>query len=604
MLEAVGAPDMAPGGPRYRDLQGVVQKGLRAWDRKVLRAGMGRGFLVSLACEGGLPLKLVLREQSSLRRFFKALLEEFRLFDKSDISPTALARRVSRHLPRSLRQEVVYKLSGDLVAEVWSLQSQVSDEDDPLVALDSQRPDWRQGLPLRVGDRVARTFLNNLLNDAADVARRGALRIKYVRYVRQLDQSDDWELLGRYELPRTLRQEDVRRLFDLDSQHPVPSRLDLLSRQDVDDLELLGIGVDRPGPDHRRVIVVEETSRSRVEHRGQVVAAGRTLVLRSRELYRESAVMPGTFPLSDLPWVFVPDVPDEESCNTYRLAGQGGVCVREPEALIVVPGEVEPRRGDEKAKVSLVGQLSSLGRCVYHVGGRIDVALPDDGRVTVETGAGIDTARPQRVLVGRSVNLGRGDQRQYLGRPRLQERLDGTVVREVKDSELKWKPDMPGGAWRAYAQGAVGRGFLRHVVDGNTLFSEGITILPSTFRIRYEPLRQAAAGRLEVHGAGGGLARLIGPEGVTAERVTDADKQILKIRASGGVPANVKLMVDWGERGRAILSVPFPAFQAGFLKPNGHRVNPGAKVSIGKVGALRAFAVAPSEDSHFHLDLS
>ena len=78
MLEALGCGDFAPGRPRYSQLCKAVAEGLRVWRRDLLRVGQGRGFLVTLACEGGLPLRLILREQAKLRQYFNALLEEFR----------------------------------------------------------------------------------------------------------------------------------------------------------------------------------------------------------------------------------------------------------------------------------------------------------------------------------------------------------------------------------------------------------------------------------------------------------------------------------------------------------------------------------------------
>ena len=52
-----------------------IQRGLLAWGRRLQLDQRGRLFLVTLACEGGLPLKLVHRENSALRRFFSHLMD-------------------------------------------------------------------------------------------------------------------------------------------------------------------------------------------------------------------------------------------------------------------------------------------------------------------------------------------------------------------------------------------------------------------------------------------------------------------------------------------------------------------------------------------------
>jgi hypothetical protein len=94
--------------------------------------GAGRAFLLTLACEGGLPLNLVHKEGAKLRSFFKALLEEFQLYRRAGLSPEQLAENVRNRLPKSLRQPVVYALSGQLVDAIWKLQAQVGGSSTPL----------------------------------------------------------------------------------------------------------------------------------------------------------------------------------------------------------------------------------------------------------------------------------------------------------------------------------------------------------------------------------------------------------------------------------------------------------------------------------------
>jgi hypothetical protein len=110
----------------------LVELGLRFWQRRLLTTGAGRAFLLTLACEGGLPLNLVHKEGAKLRSFFKALLEEFQLYRRAGLSPEQLAENVRNRLPKSLRQPVVYALSGQLVDAIWKLQAQVGGSSTPL----------------------------------------------------------------------------------------------------------------------------------------------------------------------------------------------------------------------------------------------------------------------------------------------------------------------------------------------------------------------------------------------------------------------------------------------------------------------------------------
>lgn len=70
----------------------LVELGLRFWQRRLLTTGAGRAFLLTLACEGGLPLNLVHKEGAKLRSFF----------------------------------------SGQLVDAIWKLQAQVGGSSTPL----------------------------------------------------------------------------------------------------------------------------------------------------------------------------------------------------------------------------------------------------------------------------------------------------------------------------------------------------------------------------------------------------------------------------------------------------------------------------------------
>ncbi len=151
-LLAIDCGKLRPNHRQYGELCEMVTKGLCWWNRDLLRTGHGRGFLVTIACEGGLPLKLVLKEQAGLRRYFRALLEEFRASASLGVAPQQMAERVRGWLPRSLRQEVVYELSGNLIGRIWELQAEVGETRTPVLDLDRQRPDWRADLPLQLDD--------------------------------------------------------------------------------------------------------------------------------------------------------------------------------------------------------------------------------------------------------------------------------------------------------------------------------------------------------------------------------------------------------------------------------------------------------------------
>jgi hypothetical protein len=65
--------------PVEQSLYAWVEKGLQHFKRTLLRSRNGerREFLVTLACEGGLPLRLLHKENAHLSRYFRELLTAY-----------------------------------------------------------------------------------------------------------------------------------------------------------------------------------------------------------------------------------------------------------------------------------------------------------------------------------------------------------------------------------------------------------------------------------------------------------------------------------------------------------------------------------------------
>ena len=81
ILEAMGIS-----GIPFPSLYTTVEHGLKLWQREILMVGENRGFLVTLACEGGLPLNVIRKQGVKLRQFFKALLRDVSLYNVAGIS--------------------------------------------------------------------------------------------------------------------------------------------------------------------------------------------------------------------------------------------------------------------------------------------------------------------------------------------------------------------------------------------------------------------------------------------------------------------------------------------------------------------------------------
>src|ERR671931_686361 len=113
--------------PDYKMIYAWVDRGLRHFRRDLLQSPRGdREFLVTLACEGGLPLRLLHKENAHLSRYFRELLTAYhRQRHTPGCDAMDIARQIAaRYLPASLRHDVVFNLSGDLIRSIVQLQEQ------------------------------------------------------------------------------------------------------------------------------------------------------------------------------------------------------------------------------------------------------------------------------------------------------------------------------------------------------------------------------------------------------------------------------------------------------------------------------------------------
>ena len=152
----------------YTRLYRPIQRGLQYWRRPLVVANGARQFLVTLCCEGGLPLNLLAHESHALGDFFRRLLDEQA---RSEL-PRAALPAVASHIaaatlsPR-LRSDQVYELASDLVDAVSQLRPHLPDSGDPLVALDRSVPGWRDRMPLELADKTAMRLFQTLSQYAA-----------------------------------------------------------------------------------------------------------------------------------------------------------------------------------------------------------------------------------------------------------------------------------------------------------------------------------------------------------------------------------------------------------------------------------------------------
>lgn len=592
LLRVIDQPDFAPGRGRYRELQDLVARGFRGWRRQVVRVGYSRGYLATIACEGGLPLQLVLKQHAHLRSYLRGVLEEFRLFAGSGVPPFELAERVRDRLPKSLQQHVVYELSADLINEVRRLQALLGDTATPVRDLDGLRPGWRDELPVRVTDEVARVLLNGLLLDAAEVARGGKAKVRWIVHLRPSAEGE-WLLEGGFDLPVSLAASEFNQLFARPTDASLPRRFELAVRT-------------AGSPDRRLAILTRRRSTSGEVFFGLELLSGarervtatpgcpRELVVRTAEETLTTDLFPGAGGLNELPWVFAPEEPEALEPTPARLVGQGSIKVREPWVLVALPVE-HSREVPGDAEARPVGRLVGCGRDLLVVRGRVRFHAADGSGVTIETSSTEVLSGTDYRLRGPVKLLGRSEQPVFVAPPTLQEWRDGAFVSTIPSHDLEWKPDGPGARWGPYDAQVVGAGRLRYIAHGDVLHTTRIQIIPREARIEIRPSTDPQAGEIVFIGFHGARIAVANHDGIHAVVEEEARECRVRCVARGRLPHEVGVACDWGPRGRLELRLPFPATSAEFCDATGRRLPSESSVALSTLSGMRAETVAASQ---------
>lgn len=597
MLAAIGCDDHAPGGPYYLRLQRIVAEGMRQWKRPLLRIGSGRAFLVTLACEGGLPLKLVRNETAALRLYFKALLEEVRIFGRAGVPARDLAERLAFRLPKSLRHDVVYELCGKLAGTIWELQREVSGSVTPVADLDRRRPEWRDELPLAIDDNVARALLNNLLLDAADVARGRSGRIRWIRAVSST--AKGFRLIGLLGLPGSLRTDDLWALWPDLSDPPRRFELCIAAEGVSETVAYATRSSGSPGANDAGHYTIEPIRDGLAAASGHAAAGSRTLVIRAAGQTHATDAFAGAAALSDLPWVFE-DTGDSDA--EWRFIGEGSASVRADAAIIACqPGTtMNPLDG---STVEELGLLEDFGRRLVRVRGAVRIRDVEGNLAIVRTRADGASEGIEYRLQGRAMIFGRDGAAVYIGAPSLVAfRPDGLAER-IRSEDLQWRSGRSGAGWEPFSSRCIGAGTLRYVSDGGTRFSQRICVLPHETKVTFAPDPGGRGGAIELDGLGRVELAVLNLDGITArpERIAPGVVR-LHLVPIGKAPSDVQLLIRWPDRGEARLWVPFPAQDTRFESASGHPLPPDAPVAVDRLARVRAVAIVPARVASFFIE--
>ena len=579
--------------PEYRLIHNWVERGLRHFKRPLLKNLRGdRQFLVTLACEGGLPLRLLHKENVHLSRYFRELLALYhRERHMLECDAAEMARQVAaRYLPAFLRHDVVFQLSGDLIQSVVKLQEQVAEASDPISALDHAQPQWRDRLPLPVEDDTVEALLRNLVGQARNLAQTERQRWRWRCFL--VRRGENWDIEQHLELPTTVTGISLQAWSGWSNP---PARLHVLL-QTKEGIDIVALLTCIQGMGEQAIYRCEGTHRNGVRLFGNAAATGGQLLLSQRN--QELALpMIGGQELGPLPWVFV------ECDAQWEWCGEGSVRSRNTSVRVLALDE--GRYLTHKGSCESLGSAPELQRSLYQTRGTVEWQHPEFGICQIQCSSQ-ETGEKNFVFRGNRLSLVLNLNPPFLGMPNLLAIGRDDMQRRIDSGTIEWRPlNAPESAWRTNTAMCAGKVWIRYRdASGAQRFRRQVEVVPTTTRVEMTRIgaSEDEAGIIRLSGLAG--VRVIVPEvegcqfrtrpigsGVEIDCFAQMSLPVIQFEAE----------LQWPGGRSLTLSLPFPRKSAAFVRA-GQALPPMERVALGRLAAIQAVVQTPIGGGRYRLE--
>ncbi len=574
----------------FPELYEPLRNAWRWWRVRPVVLGASVRYLGTCACQGGLPLHFVSSPHSNVRRFLRALLREYRLFRRVE-DGYALAEPLRSHLPRSLRQEPVYRLCAEVMDQIWDLRD-VGSQDDPVAVLDRQTPGWRSRMPIDLGDGQARRLIDSLLRDAATAASTETGEFQVIRYI--TDTAAGRKFVVEPRVPQRMSAAGVARLVRV-AQEDLPARFQLR----IDDSHPMPIANGRVAGDD---VVFSGVLAEPEELAAVADREIRWFLQAGRRIGDSFAPRGSTAPADDLPWVFTATDDDEIRFDLYA---EGSVRTRFPRVAVACRDELAPellRRPDCRRWET----QPITGRVMFDVEGDVRLDTPA-GTCRIRTAQEQERQFEHRLTGARCFDF-ETPVPVYHHPPPLSYIEPNGTWRRVPAVQVSWRaargdawlrnPDSPG-VWR-----------VRREVDGETVFLSKLCWAGADFGAKVVPGRESTRGFVDIRGASLDVACEHPHIDVESKRQADhlrvtvrfvLDRVAVAGDGRTGPPSHMVLATRWPNGSTLPVTVPFPGRGARFVHPEHEDADRRRALAVESLYGWRALAISPKAIDTFRL---
>ena len=579
--------------PDYPRIYDWVLQGLKWWRRPLLKSHNGdREFLLTLGCEGGLPLRLLRKENAHLNRYFRELLSAYHLERRAPgCDVTDVARQVAaRYLPTSLRHEVVFNISGDLIQSIVQLQTRIADAADPIASIDRTQPGWRDDLPLPVEDTTVEALLRNLVGQARTLVQ--TERQCWRWRCSLVPQGESWNIEQQLELPSTVTGTNLQAW-----SHWIdpPARLRVLL-QTAGGIDAVALLTRLQGTGGQGTYRCEGLRRGGVRLLGSTATAGARLLLSNGNEEIELPMLGGQ-ELGSLPWVFA------ERDTRWEWAGEG--TVRSRDASVRVLALDEGHCVKVEGAFEFIGSAPALQRSLYQVRGTVEWHYPELGTCQIRC-ASQDVSEESFLVDGHVLSSVLNLRPPFLGMPSLYATGRDEMRRRINGAMLEWRPlDAPESAWRTDAATCTGRVWVRYRDANGTLrFRRQVEVLPATARIEMARIGASAEEAGITRLTGLSALRVIIPAVAGCHfksRPIDSDVELECFAQAGLTVTQFSADLRWPNGSSLTLILPFPRQGAAFVR-TGQVLPARERVALGRLASIQAVVYTPAGGGRFRLE--
>lgn len=579
-----------------------VTRGLKWWKREVIRQNNQYRYLVTVACEGGLPLRMLHRERQYLGTYFSEILQQSEFSRETLIETEVLAERLDDRLPKSLQQQTVYALAGQLVDAIVDCRKKLGGVVDfPLRQLDRVDPDWRSDFPLRLEDDVAQLLISGLLQQKID-RKTSVAHADICNVNRALELLDDnrWMSVLTVDMPSEVPHEMLLSRIKNAGLETLPQRIELRVRVGQKQYSFALLSKQDGVKNSWRAQFAPGNRPLRVT--GKSAADGVELILAAGANVLGSWSPDGALPLSDdLPWCYASSIGEiSESTRHVDWIGDGSIASKQAKVLLVIPegaglnAECEQYQFDH-------GVEASSDRSVWLVDQSVELTLQDEERCFVELGAREDELPVYR-LVGDRQYFEMHSHPIYRALPRMYT-SDGDDFSIVPKSDIFWRPfSKRSEPWRIADNTVRGDILIRHISERGIRLECRLVVLPSGATI--DQISGTSGGEILLNNFQLEEVAVKGTQAASAAISEDSGNWCIGVKSNELALFSIPLVLSWRNHCRVTLKVPVPVTQSLFVRDTGEAVGFRSPVAIDELLGMRAVSIGTGiVESHLDVDL-